>query len=161
MSTRSDSSQEGLNESHINDTERSKWFWRWKWSDDTGFRVAVMKRMECECIATGDTQVNSLNDFSWTYRRHWRWIGSVNPKDGWCDGPMVIWPVNGTTQPGSDAERKCHVQEQLATSKVFSSFLPNFHQSLLTSTSLFLSSLRRITYACSIICPSGKPVTMF
>lgn len=34
--------------------------------------------------------------------------------------------MNGTTQPDSDAERKCHVQERLATNKVFSSFLPNF-----------------------------------
>ena len=39
----------------------------------------------------------------------------------------------------------------------FSSLFP---QSLLTSTSLFLSSLRRITYACCIIFPSGKPVKL-
>ena len=54
------------------------------------------------------------------------WIGSINPKYGWSDGTMVMWPVNGTTQPDSDAERKCHVQERLATNKVSSSFLPNF-----------------------------------
>ena len=92
-----------------------------------------------------------------------KWIGSVNPKNGWYGGPMVIWPVNGITQPDSIMvmEWKCHVQERLATNKVSSSFLPNFPQSLLTSTSLFLSSLRRITYACSIIRPSGEPVAMF
>ena len=39
---------------------------------------------------------------------------------------MVIWPMNGITQPDSDAEWKCHVQERLATNKVSSSFLPNF-----------------------------------
>jgi len=40
-------------------------------------------------------------------------------------------------------------------------FLPIFPLSLLTSTSLFLSSLRRITYACSIICPSGKRLLLY
>ena len=54
------------------------------------------------------------------------WIGSVNPKYGWRDGPMVIWPVNRITQPNSNMEWKCHVQERLATNKVSSSFLPNF-----------------------------------
>ena len=39
---------------------------------------------------------------------------------------MVKWPVNETTQPDMDVEWKCHVQERLATNKVFSSFLPNF-----------------------------------
>ena len=39
---------------------------------------------------------------------------------------MVMWPVNETTQPDSGTERKCHVQERLATNKVSSSFLPNF-----------------------------------
>ena len=32
------------------------------------------------------------------------------------------WPVNGTTQPGMDAEGKCHVQERLATIKWFIPF---------------------------------------
>ena len=35
-------------------------------------------------------------------------------------------PVNETTQADMDAERKCDVQERLATNKVSSSFLPNF-----------------------------------
>ena len=54
------------------------------------------------------------------------WIGSINPKCGWCDGTMVMWLVNETTQLDLDAEWKCHVQERLATNKVSSSFLPNF-----------------------------------
>jgi len=92
-----------------------------------------------------------------------KWIGSINPKYGWYGGPVVVWLVNEITQPDSIMvmEWKCHVQEWLATNKVSSSFLPNFPQSLLTSTFLFLSSLRRITYACSIIFPSRKPVAMF
>ena len=91
-----------------------------------------------------------------------KWIGSINPKYWWYDGPMVIWPVNEITQPDSIMvmEWKCHVQERLATNKVSSSFIPNFPQSLLTSTSLFLSRLRGITYACFIIFPSGKTVAM-
>ena len=92
-----------------------------------------------------------------------KWIGSVNPKSGWCSGPMVIWSVNEITQPNSIMvmEWKCHVQEWPTTNKFSSSFLPNFPQSFLTSTSLFLSSLRKITFACSIIFPSSKPVAMF
>ena len=39
---------------------------------------------------------------------------------------MVMWPVNETAQPDMKVEWKCHVQEWLATNKVFSSFLPNF-----------------------------------
>ena len=92
-----------------------------------------------------------------------KWIGSVNPKNGWYGGPMVIWPVNGITQPDSIMvmEWKCHVQERPTTNEVLQVFFPIFPKSLLTSTSLFLSSLRRITYACYIIFPSGKPVAMF
>ena len=50
---------------------------------------------------------------------------ALTPK---MDGVTDQWwrPVNGTTQPGMDAEGKCHVQERLATNKVSSSFLPNF-----------------------------------
>ena len=90
-------------------------------------------------------------------------IGRINPKSGWYSVPMVIWPVNGITQADSIMvmEWKYHVQEQPATNKFSSSFLPNFLQSFLTNTSLFLSSLRRITYACYIILPSGKPIAMF
>ena len=44
--------------------------------------------------------------------------------------------MNGTTQPDSDAERKCHVQERIATNKVSSSFLPNF--SLVIEQYLFI-----------------------
>ena len=39
---------------------------------------------------------------------------------------MVMWPVNETTQPDLDVERKCHAQERLATNEASSSFLPNF-----------------------------------
>ena len=160
MSTRSDPSQEGLNESHINDMERSKWFWRWKQSDNTGFRVAVMKEW-------------SMNVLQWVRHRWIIWMNSLEHISDTDDGLVALtpkmdgvmdqwwWPVNGTTQPGMDVEGKCHVQERLATNKYFSRFLPNSPQSLLTSTSLFLSSLRRITYACSIICPSGEPVAIF
>ena len=90
-------------------------------------------------------------------------IGSVNPKSGWYNGPMVIWLVNEITQPDSimAMEWKCHVQEQPTTNKVSLIFLPNFPRSFLTSTYLFFSSLRRIKYACSIIFPSRKPVAMF
>ena len=160
MSTRSDPSQEGLNESHINDMEWSKWFWRWKQSDDIGFKVAVMKEW-------------STNVLQWVRHRWIVWMTSLehigDTDDGLValtpemDGVMDQWwgPVNAKTQPGMDAEGKCHVQEWLATNKVSSYFLPNFPQSLLTSTSLFLSSLRRITYACSIIRPSGELVAIF
>ena len=57
-----------------------------------------------------------------------KWISSINPKNGWYGGPMVIWPVNEITQPNliMVMEWKCHVQERLATNKVSSSFLPNF-----------------------------------
>ena len=160
MSTRSDPSQEGLNESHINDTEWSKWFWRWKQIDDMGFRVAVMKEW-------------SMNVLQWVRHRWIVWMTSLEHIGDTDDGLVALtpemdgvtdqwWgPVNQTTQPGMDAEGKCHVQERLATNKVSSCFLPIFPQSLLTSTSLFLSSLRRITYACSIIHPSVKPVAIF
>ena len=54
------------------------------------------------------------------------WIGSVNPKCGCRDGLMAMWPVNETTQRDSNVERKCHVQEQLTTNKVFQVFFPIF-----------------------------------
>ena len=162
MSTRSDPSKEGLDVSHISDTERSKWFWwRWKRSNDIWFRVAVMKEwsiMYGSGWDTGDFSGWLLLNMSATLM--W-WIGSIYPKCGWYGETMVMWPVNETTQPDSGTEWKCHVQERLATNKGSLSFFPIFPQSLLTSTSLFLSSLRRITYACSIIFPSGKPIAMF
>ena len=160
MLTRSDPSQEILNESHINDTEWSKWFWRWKQTDDTGFRVAVMKEW-------------SMNVLQWVRHRLIVWMTSLEHIGDTDDGLVALtpkmdgvmdqwwWPVNGTTQPDMDVEGKCHVQERLATNKVSSSFLPIFPQSLLTSTSLFLSSLRRITSTCSMICPSGERVAIF
>ena len=92
--------------------------------------------MYCSGWDTGEFSERLLLNISATVT--W-WIGSINPKYGWCNGTMVMWPVNGTTQPDLDAEWKCHVQERLATNKVFSSFLPNFPQPLLASTSLFLS----------------------
>ena len=115
----------------------------------------------------------SMNVLQWVRHRWIVWMTSLehigDTNDGLValtpkmDGVMDQWwgPVNRTTQPGMDAKGKCHVQERLATNKVSSSFLPNFPQSLLTSTSLFLSSLRRITYACSIIRPSGNLLLYF
>jgi len=50
---------------------------------------------------------------------------------------MVIWPVIGITQPNSDMEWKCHVQEWLTTNKVSSSFLPNFSR-VITNQYLFI-----------------------
>ena len=102
----------------------------WSWKDGVW--------MYCSGWDTGESSKRLLLNIPTTLT--W-WIGSVNPKCGWCDGPMVMWPVNGTTQPDSNAKWKCHVQEWLATKKVFSSFLPNFPQSLLTSTSLFFVKL--------------------
>ena len=94
---------------------------------------------------------------SWTYNDTDWWTGSITPKWMVWAGPWCYRWMK-TTQPDTDAERKCHVQEWLDTNKVSSSFFLIFPQSLLTSTSLFLSSLRRITYACSIIHPSGEPI---
>lgn len=169
----------------------TSWIMSWCWQEAIRHRRAIMNptsmtqnRANDFNGGENDLRIQGLGwqswkDGAWMYCSGWDtgefsewlllniptkltwWIGSVNPKCGWCDGPMVMWPVNGTTQLDSDAEWKCHVQEQLATNKVFSSFLPNFPQSFLTTTSLFLSSLRRITYDCSIIYPLRKPITIF
>ena len=45
--------------------------------------------MERERIAVDETQVNSLS-LLLIIPGTMTWIGSVNPKYGWCDGPMVI-----------------------------------------------------------------------
>jgi len=70
--------------------------------------------------------VNYLNDFSWKCRRHWDGLVALTPKYGWRGGPMVIWLVNGVTQPDSIMvmEWKCHVQEQPATNEVLQVFFP-------------------------------------
>ena len=127
MSTRSDPLEEGLDVSHISDMEQSKWFWwRWNRSDDIWFRVAVMKEWSIMYGSGWDTVDFSgwlLLNISATLM--W-WIGSIYPKGGWYGETMVMWPVNETTQPDSDTEWNCHVQERLATNKVSLSFIPNF-----------------------------------
>ena len=145
--------------------KRSKWFFGGE--NDLmiqGSGMSFMKNGEwMYCSGWGVSWVtDSLNDFSWTCLWHWDGLVALTPKDGWHRRPMVRWPVNGITQPDSIIvmEWTCHVQERIATINFFIFFF-FFLQSLLTSTFLFLSSLRRITYACSIIFPSGKPVTMF
>ena len=46
------------------------------------------ERMERKCIAAGETQVNSLSDFSWTYLWHWHdGLVALTPN---VDG--VMWP---------------------------------------------------------------------
>jgi len=79
--------------------------------------------MYCSGWDTGESYEWLLLNISATLT--W-WIGSINPKFGWCDGTMVMWPVNGTTQPNLDAEWKCHVQERLATNKSFQVFFTIF-----------------------------------
>ena len=95
MSTRSDLSYEGLNESHINDTERSKWFsWRWKLSDDIRFRMAVMKEWSIDVLWWVDQgEFSEWILLNISAKLTW-WIGSINQKCGWCDVTMVMWPVN-------------------------------------------------------------------
>ena len=100
--------------------------WRWKLTDDMRFRMAVMNEWSISVlwwVDQGEFSEWLLLNISETLT--W-WIGSINPRCGWCEETMVMWPVNETTQPDMDAERKCHVQERLATNKISSSFLPNF-----------------------------------
>ena len=87
-----------------------------------------------------------------------RWIGSITPNVDGVARTMVMRPVNETTQP--DTVRRKSVMFKSDLLPLNFDVLPIFPQSFLTSTSLFLSSLRRITYACSITCPSGKPIAM-
>ena len=78
----------------------------------------------------------------------------------WPKTEVKVWWTIGMNEPSrilpnpkaTMREWKCHVQEQPATIKWVSPF-SNFPQSLLTNTSLFLSSFRRITYYCCIILP--------
>ena len=161
MSTRSDPSKEGLNESHINDTERSKWFWwRWKRSNDIWFRVEVMKGWRIMYGSGWDTV-----DFSERLLLNiWRHLcdGSVALPQIW-----MVWRDHGDVTGEWNNPTRLWYGGKVSCSRAncyhqsFLEFLPIFPQSLLTSTSLFLSSLRRITYACSITCPSGKPIAMF
>ena len=110
MSTISDPSKEGSNESHSNDTERSKWFWwRWKRSGDIRLRVAVMKEWSIMYGSGWDTVEFSewlLLNISATLM--W-WIGSINPKCGWYGMTMVMWPVNenNPTRLGHGVEVSC------------------------------------------------------
>ena len=55
-----------------------------------------------------------------------KWIGRFDPKNGWYEGPMVIWPVNRIAQPDSIMmmEWNCHVQEWPATNEVIQVFFP-------------------------------------
>ena len=49
------------------------------------------ERMKREGIAVDETQdglVNSLSDFSWTYRRHWSGLVALTPR---MDGTMDQW----------------------------------------------------------------------
>ena len=146
--------------------KRSKWFSGSENNLTTqGSGMAVMKNggwRYCSGWGINWIVVSQLNDFSWTYQRHWDGLVVLTPTDGWCGRPMVKWSVNEITQPDSIMvmESKFHVQEWPATVKFFKSS-SLFPLSLLTNTSLFLSSLRKTTYACSIIFPLGKPVAMF
>ena len=109
------------------------------------------ERMECKCIAVGETHVNSLSDFSWTYRWHWHdGLVALTPN---LDGVMDQWRYDQwMEQPNPTRMRSESVmfKSDLLPIKFLQVFFPIFPQSLLTSTSLFLSSLWRITYACSI-----------
>ena len=58
------------------------------------------ERMEYECIVAGETQVNSLNDFSWTYRRHWH-DGLVALPQMW----MVWWDHGDVTSEWNNPTR--------------------------------------------------------
>ena len=78
------------------------------------------------------------------WRGPWWW-------DRWMKQPNPMWYGGQSVMFKSD----------LLPTKFLQVFFPIFPQSLLTSTSLFLSSLRRITYAYSIIFPSGKPIVCF
>ena len=74
---------------------------------------------------------------------------------------MVMKPVDENNPTRMLVRRKSVMfKSDLLPSKLLN-FFPIFPQSLLTSTPLFLSSLRGITYACSITCPSGKPIATF
>ena len=93
-----------------------------------GSGMAIMKNGGWRyCSGWGiNWMLNSLDDFSWTYRWHWDGLVALTPKARRDGGPMVIWPMNGITQPDSIMvmEWKCHAQEQPTTNKVLPVFFP-------------------------------------
>ena len=123
------------------------------WLTTQGSGMAIMK-MKVYGIAKDEFW---LNDFSWTCRWHWNELVALT-RNKVMDGMIDQWydnhQANNPTQIVTMMEWKCHVQERPTTIKWFSPF-SHFPQSLLTSTSLFLLGLRRITYFCCIIPPFG------
>ena len=115
---------------------------------------------EGQCMAVDGTRLNLCRTTSLEHiTTLMRWISSITPNVDGLARTMVMRLVNETTQP--DVIRRKSVMFKSDLLPLSFDVLPIFPQSFLTSTSLFLSSLRRITYACSITCPSGKRIAMF
>ena len=100
------------------------------------------ERMERKCIAMDETQVNSLSDFSWTYRRHWHdGLVALTPN---VDGVMDQWWYDQwKEQPNPTWMRSESVmfKSDLLPIKFLQVIFPIFPQSLLTNTSLFFIKL--------------------
>ena len=123
------------------------------WLTTQGSGMAVMK-MKVYGITKDEFW---LDDFSWTCLRHWNELVAFT-QNKVMDGMIDQWYDNhqddNPTWVVTVMKWKCHVQERPTTIKWFTPF-SIFPSHCWPIPLYFLSSLRRITYACCIIPPFG------
>ena len=98
---------------------------------------------------------NSLDDFSWTYQRHWNEFVALtqNRSEGMMNH-RYEWTVKKITQPKShDDGMKVSCSRATCYHKVFCYFSQIFPNHCWPIPLYFLTRLSRVTYAWSIIWP--------
>ena len=120
------------------------------------------ENMENECIAVGETQVNSLIDFSWTYRRHWHdGLVALTPNmDGVMEPWWYYWWMEQPDPTRMQSESVMFKSDLLPT-KFFSSFLPNFSAVIADQYLFIFVKLEEDNICLFYNLPFGKPIAMF